>query len=48
MSGVNFEYEFCEELGMKFNLSSIYLNAVFKHTVSHLDDLCIENHLYHI
>jgi hypothetical protein len=27
MSGVNFEYECCEELGVKFNLSTIHLNT---------------------
>jgi hypothetical protein len=38
MSEVNLEYEYCEELSMKFNLSSTYLNKHFKHMVSYLDD----------
>jgi hypothetical protein len=44
MSGVNFEHECCEELGMKFNLSSIHLNTNSKHIASHLDDLNIASH----
>jgi hypothetical protein len=44
MSKVNLEYQCCEELSMKFNLSSIHLNTDFKHTVSHVDDLKIASH----
>jgi hypothetical protein len=43
-SEVNLEYECCEELSTKINLSSIHLNTNFKHIVSHLDDLNIASH----
>lgn len=45
MSRVNLEYDCCEELGMKFNISSILLNSNFKHIVSHLDDFKIASHM---
>jgi hypothetical protein len=41
MSKANIDFDCCEELGMKFNISSIHLNTSFKHIVSHLDDLNI-------
>jgi hypothetical protein len=44
MSIVNFEYECFEELGMKFNLSSIHLTTNSTHIVSHLDALNIASH----
>jgi hypothetical protein len=44
MSEVKLEYECCEELSIKLNISSIHLNANFKHMVSHLDDLNIASH----
>ena len=39
MSRVPLEYDCCEELNVKFNVSTISLNTSFKHNVSHLDDL---------
>jgi hypothetical protein len=41
MSKANLDFDCCEELGIKFNISSIHLNASFKHIVSHFDDLNI-------
>jgi hypothetical protein len=41
MSKVRLEYDCCEELHVKFNISNLSLNPSFKHTVSHLDDLKI-------
>jgi hypothetical protein len=41
MSKANLDFDCCEELGMKFNVSSIHLSTSFKHIVSHLDDLNI-------
>jgi len=38
---VHLEYDCCEELHVKFNISTLSLNTSFKHTVSHLDDLKI-------
>jgi hypothetical protein len=44
MSKVNLDFDCCEELGMKFNISSVHLNTSFKHIVSHLNDLNIASH----
>ena len=44
MSRVHLEYDCCEELNVKFNISTIRLNNSFKHVVSHLDDLKIASH----
>jgi len=41
MSKVHLEYDCCEELHVKFNISTLNLNTIFKHIVSHLDDLKI-------
>jgi len=41
MSTVHLEYDCCQELKMKFNISTIILNTSFKHIMSHLDDLKI-------
>ena len=41
---VHLEYDCCEELNVKFNISTIRLNNSFKHIVSHLDDLKIASH----
>jgi hypothetical protein len=41
ISRVHLEYDCCEELNVKFNISTISLNTSFKHIVSHLDDLKI-------
>ena len=41
MSKVHLEYDCCEELHVKFNISTLSLNTSFKHIVSHLDDLKI-------
>jgi hypothetical protein len=41
MSKVHLEYDCCEELNVKFNISTLSLNTSFKHIVSHLDDLKI-------
>jgi len=38
---VHLEYDCCEELNVKFNISTIPLNNSFRHIVSHLDDLRI-------
>jgi hypothetical protein len=46
MSKVNLKYDCCEELGVKFNISSIRLNTNFKHIVSNLDDLQIASHKF--
>ena len=43
MSKVPLEYD-CEELRVKFNISTLSLNASFKRVVSHLDDLRIASH----
>jgi hypothetical protein len=40
-SRVHLEYDCCEELNLKFNISTVSLNTSFKHNVSHLDDLKI-------
>ena len=39
MSKVHLEYDCCESLNEKINLSTIHVNTSFKHIVSHLDDL---------
>ena len=39
ISKVHLEYDCCEELHVKFNISTLHLNTSFKHVVSHLDDL---------
>jgi len=39
MSKVHLEYDCCESLNEKINLSMIHVNTSFKHVVSHLDDL---------
>jgi hypothetical protein len=44
-SGVNFEYECCEELGVKFNLSTVHLNTNYEHIVSHFNDLNIAGYM---
>ena len=44
LSRANLEYDCCEWLNVKVNLSSISINASFKHVVSHLDDLKIASH----
>ena len=41
MSKVHLEYDCCEELHVKFNISTLNLNTSFKHIISHLDDLKI-------
>ena len=38
---VHLEYGCCEELNVKFNISTVRLNTSFKHIVSRLDDLKI-------
>ena len=43
MSKVPLEYD-CEELRVKFNISTLSLNASFKRVVSHLDDLRFASH----
>ena len=44
MSKVHLEYDCCEELHVKFNISTLNLNTSFKHIISHLDDLKIASH----
>jgi hypothetical protein len=44
LSKVNLEYDCCEHLNAKSNLSSLHLNTSFKHIVSHLDDLKMASH----
>jgi hypothetical protein len=44
MSRVHFEYDCCEELNVKLNISTVILNNSFKYIVSHLDDLKIASH----
>jgi len=44
MSKVHLEYDCCEELHVKFNISTLNLNTSFKQIVSHLDDLKIASH----
>jgi hypothetical protein len=41
MSRVHLEYDCCEELNLKFNISTVSLNTSFKHIASLLDDLKI-------
>jgi hypothetical protein len=41
MTRVHLEYDCCEEINLKFNISTVSLNTSFKHIVSHLDDLKI-------
>jgi hypothetical protein len=43
-SRVNLDYDCCEGLDTKVNLSSISMNTSFKHVVSHLGDLKIASH----
>jgi hypothetical protein len=44
ISKVNLEYDCYEELGVKFNISSIRSNSNFEHIMSNLDDLQIVSH----
>ena len=44
MSSVRLEYDCCEEMSAKINISTIRLNNSFKHIVSHLDDLKIASY----
>jgi hypothetical protein len=44
MSRVRLEYDCCEEMSAKINISTIRFNNSFKHIVSHLDDLKIASH----
>jgi hypothetical protein len=44
MSRVHLEYDCCEDLNVKFNISSVKLNNSFRHVVSHLDDLKFASH----
>jgi hypothetical protein len=44
MSRVRLEYDCCEEMSAKINISTIRLNNSFKHIVSHLDDLKIASY----
>jgi hypothetical protein len=44
LSKVHFEYDCCEDLDIKVNLSSIRTNTSFRHVVSHLDDLKMASH----
>jgi hypothetical protein len=44
MSKVDLEYDCCEYLNEKTNLSCLSLNTSFKHIVSHLDDLKVASH----
>jgi hypothetical protein len=44
MTRVRLEYDCCEELNVKFNISTVSLNTSFKHIVSNLDDLKIPSH----
>jgi len=39
MTRVHLEYECCEELNVKFNISTVSLNTSLEHIVSHLDYL---------
>ena len=39
MSRVNLEYDCCEELNVKFNISAGSLNTGFRHIVLHVEDL---------
>ena len=41
MARVHLEYDCCEELNVKCNISTVRLNTSFKHIVSHLDGLKI-------
>ena len=44
MSSINWEYDCCEELNVKFNISAVCLNTVFKHIVLHIEDLEVASH----
>jgi len=44
MSKVILEYDCCEELRVKFNISTLSWNTSFKRVVSHLDDLRMASH----
>jgi len=44
MSRVRLEYDCCEEMSAKINISTIRLSNSFKHIVPHLDDLKIASH----
>jgi len=48
MSRVHLEYDCCEELNVKFHISTVSLNTSFKHTVSHLDDFKIANRISNV
>ena len=41
MTRGHLEYDCCEELNVKFNISTVSFNTSFKHIVFHLDDLQI-------
>jgi hypothetical protein len=41
LSRVNLEYDCCEGLNVKVNISTISVNTSFKHVVSHLDEMKI-------
>lgn len=44
LSKVDLHYDCCENLSVKVNLSTIQLNASFKHIATHLDDLKVASH----
>jgi hypothetical protein len=44
LSKVNLEYDCCECLNIRVNLSSLGMNTSFRHVVSYLDDLKIASH----
>jgi hypothetical protein len=44
LSIVELHYDCCEDLNVKVNLSTIRLNASFKHIATHLDDLKVASH----
>ena len=44
LSRVNLEYDCCEWLNIRVNLSSLGMNTSFRHVVSHLDELKIASH----
>ena len=44
LSKVTLEYDCCEWLNVKVNLSSVHMNTSFKQLVSHLDDLKMASH----
>jgi hypothetical protein len=44
LSTVDLDYDCCEYLKAKTNLSGLHLNTSFKHIVSHLEDLKLASH----